>query len=164
VSNLIDWFLEVIPHLISWVVRIIPEAFIIILAGYAFSKRKLEVIPYIRSSIILATSTFIIGLLPATKVMQMVLSAIVAVVVIVLVNNLKPVKAIFSTLVCLALTISYELLNILLLQMVFGLDTYKIFNESGPLVKNISGLPSYILFASTVIIIYFKISKKEIRE
>lgn len=139
--------------------RLIPEALLIILAGHAFSRKKLDSRRYILSSIIHALATYVYRLLPISTVMPMVLSAITAIVLLVLINKVMPFKAILSTIACFILSILSEAVNMMVLQLFKDVDVKKVFINSGPLMRNIYGIPSLLLFAS-IILAYFFITKK----
>lgn len=149
-------------HWVDILFRLIPEGLIIILAGYAFSKKKFNFLRYILSSIIHALLTFGYRLLPVSTVMPMVLSAITAIILLISINKILPFKAIFSTLGCFVLSILFEALNMIILELVLKIDIRKVFINSGPIMRNVYGLPSIALFAS-VVLIYFFITKKRVK-
>lgn len=146
---------------IDFFLRLIPESLIIILAGYAVSKKKFNFKLYLLSGVIHALFTFGVRLLPISKFMQMVLSAIVAVILLVIINKIIPLKAILSTLICFILSILFEGVSIIFFELVLKIDYGKIFNTSNPIMKNVYGLPSFLLFASTIIIYFFIAKKRE---
>lgn len=146
--------------LIDFILRLIPEGFIIMLAGYAYANKQINPVRYIASSITQASLTYLFRLLPISNVMPMILSAVTAVVIHITVNKIVPFKAIISTLVCFVLTVVYETINMLVLNHAFGIDINKVFFESDSLTKNIYGLPSLALFALTIIICFFILRRK----
>jgi hypothetical protein len=149
---------------LSWIelfIRIIPEGLIIILAGYAFSKKTINIKLYLLSSIILALLTFGFRSLPISAGLPMVLSATCAVVLLVIINKIIIGKAILSTMICALLSIIAEGANVLLLGEVFNLDINKILVTSGPVVKTLYGLPSLVLFGLIVVTYYFIVMKRK---
>jgi len=144
---------------IDFLIRFIPEGLLIILAGYAVSKKRIDVKRYLLSSIIHALFTFGFRQLPISKVMPMVLSAILAVILLVIINKIIPFKAILSTLICFVLSILFEGINMIFLGLILKIDVNKVFISSGSLMRNVYGLPSLLLFALTIGI-YFGISRK----
>lgn len=145
---------------IDFLIRLIPEALIIILAGYAISKKNLNVKPYLLSAIILALLTFLFRILPISIIISMLLSAITAVILLIYINKIKTIHAILSIIICLILSALAEGANIIFLGNVFKLDTNKIFLESSTLLKNLYGLPSLLLFGIIILSYYFISSKK----
>lgn len=142
---------------ISWIdifLRLIPEGLIIILAGYAVSKKAINAKLYLVSAAILAFITFVFKVLPITPALPMILSAIAAVIILTFINKIKVVHAIISTTACLLLTVLTEGINIFALEKLFHIDTYQIFQHSTPLIRNLYGLPCLFLWAAIVIVYY----------
>ena len=147
---------------LSWLdfaLRHLPEGFIIILAGYAIAKKDINAKLYILSSVLLGVLNFAIKFLPISSVIHMVLSIVVAISILTMINRLKPLYAILSTIICFILTVMTEGINVFLLGQLFSLDMEKVFLEASPLVKNLYGLPSLLLFG-LIVLIYFLISRK----
>lgn len=143
--------------------RIIPESLIIILASYAFSRKQFNGKLYLLASIIHAVCTFLIKGLPIGKLMPMILSAVVAVIIIIMVNRIPPLNAIVSVLLCFVLSIVFEGVNMMFLQVFLKLDPQKVFEEADVLTRNIYGLPSFTVFAITILICFFVFRKKRRR-
>lgn len=143
------------------ILRLIPEALIIILAGYAIAKKTMNIKLYLISSIILALINFLFRALPISTIIPMVLSGIAAVMLLRFVNKIKVIHGILSTLLCYILLIVSEGLNIFLLGKLFGLDTNKIFLTSSPLEKNLYGLPSLLIFGLIIISYYLIFTRKK---
>ncbi len=152
---------------ITWIdifLRLIPEGLIIILAGYAVSKKAMNIKLYLISSVILAVTTFVLKILPISAALPMMLAAIAAVIILVFINKIKVVHAIIATLVCMILTLITEVVNIFLLEKLFNIDTNKIFQDATPLMRNLYGLPSLLLFAAIVIAYYFIARRKKVKK
>ena len=146
---------------LSWVdifLRLIPEALIIILAGYAVSKKTMNAKLYLLSSVIQAATTFLYKSLPVSAALPMILSAVTAVLLLVFINKIKVVHAIISTTACLLLSLLIEGLNLFVLEFLH-VDTAAVFKDATPFLKNLYGLPSLFLFAA-IVIVYFLISRK----
>lgn len=149
---------------LSWIdlfLRHIPEGLLLILAGYAVSRKKFNVKLYLLSSIIISICNFIFKSLPISTVLPMVLSGVVTVIILSLINKIKTVKAILSTIFCYILLIISEGINMILLSKVFGLDSSKIFLTSDPIMKNIYGLPSLLIFGLVIITYYITLCKRK---
>ena len=153
---------------LTWIdilLRLIPEGLIIILAGYAISKKSVNIKPYLLSSIIFALITFLVKILPVSTALPMILSAITAVLLLVFINKIKVIHAVISTIICLLLSVLFEGLNIFMLEKIFSIGTNEIYNNANPVFKQLVMLPSLLLFAAVVIIYYFimiKITKKNV--
>ena len=148
---------------LSWLdflLRHLPEGFIIILAGYAIAKKDINAKLYILSGVLLGVLNFAIKFLPISSIFHMVLSIIAAVAILISINRIKTLYAILSTIICFMITIITEAINMLILSKIFNLDTARIFQESTPLVKNLYGLPSLVLLG-LIIVIYYFINKKK---
>jgi|GEM_PF-6078519 len=146
---------------LDFILRLIPEGFLIMMAGYAVAKRKIAWKPYVVSSFLFAVITLLLKVLPISAVLPMLLSATTAVILLILINKIKAMHAILSTLVCFILSLLLEGLNVVVLGKVMGLDTELIFERSGALVKNLYSLPSLALFALLIILYYRFRTKKE---
>lgn len=149
---------------LSWIdffLRFIPEALIIILAGYAISKKDIDIKLWFISSIILSLLNLLFRSLPINTVLPMVLSSISAIIILNFINKIKTVKSILSTIICFVILILSEGINMILLEKVFGLNTKKIFLSSNILMKNLYGLPSLVIFALVVIVYYLLFTKRK---
>lgn len=143
---------------LSWIdifLRLIPEALIIILTGYALSEKKINTKSYILSSVILALVTFIFKILPISPALPMLLTAIFTVLILVFINKIKVVHAMISTVICYVSAILIEGLNIFAMESIFGIGTNIIFQDSTPLMRNLYGLPSLFLFTVINVSFYF---------
>lgn len=140
---------------IDFVFRLIPEGLIIILAGYAVSKKVFNIKLYLLSSIILAVITFVLKNLPISAVLPVLLAAIAAVLLLVFINKIKVVYAIMSTMASLVLSLLIEGLNMVALEKMFQVDTYGVYINATPLLRILYGSPSLLVFAAIVISYYF---------
>lgn len=142
---------------LSWIdffLRVIPEGFIIILAGYAVSKKAMNIKKYILASSILALAIFVYKILPISAALPLILSIITAIIILVFINKIKTAYAIISTIICFIVIIISEGINLFLLEL-FHINTNEILQNDSPFIKYLSGLPSLIILASIVIIYYF---------
>lgn len=148
---------------LSWidiVLRLIPEALIIILAGYAVSKTKLDYKRYLLSSLILALVTYVFKILPISALLPTILSAIAAIVILVFINKIKAIYVIISTIACLLLSIFIEAINLYTLKLLTNTDTSILFKTATPILRILYALPSLLVFAAIVLIYYIIILKK----
>lgn len=143
---------------LSWIdifLRLIPEGLIIILAGYAISKKKVNVKLWFLSGTVLALLNFTYRYLPISRVLPMILAGISATIILASINKIKANKAILSTLICFVILTLSEFANMILLDKIFQLDTKKIFLSSNVWMKNVYGLPSLIIYGGIVVSFYF---------
>lgn len=143
---------------LSWLdifLRLIPEGLIIILAGYALSKKNINTKRYLLSSIILAISIYAFKLLPISAALPMILSIITAIIVLIFVNKINTVHAIISSIICFMLLILTEAVNLFILEKLLNVDIKGIFQNGTPILKYLSGLPSLLVFAAIVLSYYF---------
>ena len=152
---------------LTWIdilIRLIPEGLIIMLAGYAISKKTVTIKPYLLSSILFALITFLVKMLPVSATLPIILSATAAVFLLVFINKIKVIHAVISTIVCLMLSALFEGLNIFALGKIFRIGTNEIFNAT-PVFKGLVMLPSLLMLAAVVITFYFimmKVAKKSV--
>lgn len=143
---------------ISWIdilLRLLPEALIIILAGHGLSGKKINIKLYLVSSVLLALVTYVFKILPITPALPMLLTTITTVLILVLINKVKVVHAVISTVVCYVVAIVTEGINIFALEKLLQVNPEEIFHGSNPLIRNLYGLPSLIVFALIMIGFYF---------
>ena len=143
---------------LSWidvVLRIIPEVMIIILAGYAVSKKEMNLKLYLFSSFLLALISFVFKTLPISAALPMILTVISAVIILVFINKIKIIHAIISAISCFILIILSEGVNLFVLEKILLINTNEIFQDATPFLKYLYGLPSLLLFAAIVTIYYF---------
>lgn len=148
---------------LSWIdifLRLIPEGLIIILAGYALSKKSIDIKRYLLSSLIVSLSIFVFKLMPISAALPMILSIITAIFVLIFINRIKTVHAIISSIICFILLILTEAINLFFLEKLLHIDVYNLFQHGTPFIKYLSGVPSLIIFAAIVLTYYF-ISKRK---
>lgn len=134
----------------EFIVRAIPEAFIYILACYTLSKNKINIKRYIISSILFATCMYFIRILPINYGVHTILNIITITVILITINKIDIIPSIKSsiiTFICLFIT---ELVNMLLLSLVFKEHLEVIMENT--ILKTISGLPSLAMFS--IIVLY----------
>lgn len=140
--------------------RLIPEGLIIILAGYALSKKSINTKRYLLSSLIVALSIFVFKLLPISAALPMILSILIAIITLIFIDKIKTVHAIISSVVCFILMMLTEAINLLVLETVFHVNTDEVFLNAEPLEKYLYGLPSMLVFAAIVLTYYFILKRK----
>lgn len=132
-------------------VRIIPESFLIILAGYALARKRIVWQWYLLAAVLHALITFGIKHINIADQYHMILSAIAAVILLVAINKIKAVHAILSTLLCFVLSVLAEFANMAILTFIFHLDVNQIFEQSDAISRTLYGLPSLAVFALAIL-------------
>lgn len=144
---------------LEFFIRLIPEAFLVIFAVYAFSKTNINVKKYFISSVIFSIMIFIIRLLPIHYGVHTILGIIVLIALIVNINKIDIIKSIQAVIISIIVQFICEGVNVFIIQNIFKMDINYVFNE--PLLKILYGIPSLIIFACIIIIYYIKVSKRK---
>lgn len=147
--------LEVRP--IEFLLRSLPEGFIVVLAIYIFSKVDINKKKYLSTSVVFSIITFTVRLLPINYGVHMVLSVLFLLFIIVSYNKIEAVSAIKSIIFIYLIQFISEAINVLILNfMNFDLDT----QFKNPIYKSIIGIPSLIITGVIILIIYIFNNKK----
>lgn len=156
--------LEVRP--IEFLLRSLPEGFIVVLAIYIFSKVDINKKKYLSTSVVFSIITFTVRLLPINYGVHMVLSVLFLLFIIVSYNKIDAVSAIKSIIFIYLIQFISEAINVLILNfMNVDLDTqfknpiYKSIFKN-PIYKSIIGIPSLIITGVIILIIYIFNNKK----
>jgi hypothetical protein len=142
----------------EFIFRTLPEAFLFILAGYSFSKTKINVIRYIISSILYAVAIYFIRFLPINYGIHTILGIICMNILICYVNKIDIILAIKSSIVATIVLFLLEGLNMLILNFLFKEQLEMIMYNSK--LKTLFGLPSLIFYAVVVINYYIYLRKR----
>lgn len=140
-------------------VRGILEGFLFILAVHAFSRTKIDKIPYIISSLIFIAFTYIIRLLNINFGVHTVLNLIVIIGLCVFINRLLLFSVVKGAMLSVLIMFAIEGVNIALLQLVYKDDLVLIIAD--PYKKTLAGMPGIILFGITVIFLYYIMAYKK---
>ena len=147
--------LEVRP--IEFLLRSLPEGFIVVLAIYIFSKLDINKKKYLSTSVVFSIITFTVRLLPINYGVHMVLSVLFLLFIIVSYNKIDAVSAIKSIIFIYLIQFISEAINVLILNfMNVDLDT----QFKNPIYKSIIGIPSLIITGVIILIIYIFNNKK----
>lgn len=142
--------------------RAIPESFALIFGMYIFSNIKIKLSNYIISSLILASSTYLVRFLPITYGMNTIISIIVLVGLAIYINNDNLLKAVRGGIISIIILFICEGINMFILQNIYGDGLIYIFKN--PPVKIICGLPSLIIFITTLIVVKIIMNKRKAKE
>lgn len=148
----------VILTVFEFVARLIPEAFVIILAMIALSNVKLNGKRYIISSLLLAVCEYCIRMLPINYGVPTILDIFIMIIIMRSINKADVILSIRSSLIITIALFICEGINVLLLSLIFK-DTLKGMMEN-TILKTIYGFPSLILFTIITITYYLLNSRK----
>ena len=116
--------------LIEFILRTIPESFLIIWAIYLLSYKRINQKRYIASSVFIAISTYLVRMLPINYGVHTVINIIICILIVVLINKISISKA-MSSVLKVVITISIcEWVNTVVLDKIMKLDFQVVFNKS----------------------------------
>jgi branched-subunit amino acid transport protein AzlD len=146
------------PEPIEFLLRGLPEGFLLILGIYVFSREKINKSNYFISSIVASIVIFFIRELPISYGVHTIIIIILLILLSVFYNNIDSYRAVRSAITILILQYLSEALNLLFLKMI-GLDLNIIFEN--PIMKNVAGIPSVIINGIVIYLFYKKFGKKD---
>jgi len=135
----------------AFFIRLLPESFLFILAGYGFIKKKVEVKEYLISGILFAVIGYLIKMLPLSLLIPQILTLLTCVVLLIIINKIDSIYAIISSVSIMITIIILEGINMAFINL-FLKDSYK---DSSPLFQMILGIPSLVILAVIIISFYF---------
>jgi len=148
--------------LLELFLRGVPEAFIFILAAYAFSKKFVNIKKYLISSILFVVMVYSIRFLPIHYGIHAMLNLFIFIVITVNINKIDLIKSMRAGIIAIILEFLCEGVNVLMIQYIFKVDINYVFKE--PVLKVLYGIPSMVIFAICVIIYYIILLKgKELK-
>ncbi len=143
---------------IEFILRAIPESFLVIFAIYVFSKTEIDKTKYLVTSGIFSVIIYITRLLPINYGVHMILSVLFLLFIIVSYNKIDVINGIKSIIFTYLVQLVSEAINVFILNhMGFDLDTLFI----NPIYKTILGLPSLIITAIIISVFYIMNKKKK---
>lgn len=146
--------LEVKP--IEFILRGIPEGFLVIFAIYIFSETKINKKKYLVTSVVFSLTTYITRMLPINYGVHMILSVLFLLFIVVYYNKIDVVSAIKSIIFIYLIQFVSEAINVSMLNFM-NIDLNIEFEN--PVYKSIIGIPSLIITGVIILIIYI-INKK----
>ena len=144
---------------IEFILRGLPEGFLIIFAIYIISKTEIDKKKYLVTSIVFSLITYIARMLPISYGVHMILSVLSLLIMMIFYNKIDGIKGIKSIIIVYFIQLVSELINVLILN-IMSIDLEALSKD--PIYKNILGFPSLIITAVIILIIY-RINKKERR-
>ena len=145
--------------LIELIGRTIPEGLLFVWAFYTLSQTKIQLNRYFLSVLIMVILSQGSKLLPIHSEVHTLLILVGLIITNVLINKINTIKSILVTLSTTIIEFICEIINLLLIQYLFKVDTEYIFSNSK--LKVLYGLPSLILFVFFIILIKLLINKRK---
>ena len=128
---------------IEFLLRTIPEGFLIILAIYVFSNTTIDRNDYITTSLISTCMIFGVRVLPVNYGVHTIISIGLVIILSVLKNKINTIKVIKSALIYIIFQFIAEGINMFIIERVLKEDMNAIFAD--PFKKSIYGIPSLII-------------------
>lgn len=138
----------------EFIVRLIPEAFLIILAIFALSNTKLNVKRYIISSLLLGICEYGIRMLPINYGVPTILDIFIMIILMWSINKADVIGTIKSSLITTIVLFICEGLNVFVLSIIFKDRLEQTMLNTT--LKTIYGFPSLICFTMITIIYYLR--------
>lgn len=138
--------------LIEFILRTIPESFLIIWAIYLFAYKRIDPKRYITSSIFIAITTYLIRMLPINYGIHTIINIVNLILITVSINKISIMKAISAVLKIMITLSICEWINIIVLDKVMKIDLQMIFSE--PIKKMVYSTPSLVMFGVIILLFY----------
>ena len=147
---------------IEYILRGLPESFLVIFAIYIFSQTKINKRKYLVTSIMFSLVTYGVRMLPINYGVHMVLSLLFLLFIIVSYNEIDVVNAIKSIIFIYLIQFVSEAINVVILNFM-NIDLEIQFKN--PIYKSIIGIPSLMITGIIILIIYiFNKKRKKIKK
>ncbi|MBM7871358.1 branched-subunit amino acid transport protein AzlD [Clostridium pascui] len=143
----------------EFLVRGLPEAFLFIIAAYAFSKKVINIRKYIISSILYGIMTYLVRFLPIHYGVHTIINVFALIIITVNINKIDLISSIRSAVTTIILQFICEGINVLIIQYIFNTDINYVFSD--PVLKTLYGIPSIIVFACVAIIYYIRLLRRK---
>lgn len=141
--------------IIEFILRLLPEAFLLMLAMQIFSGIQTSRKKYVASSVFLAVVVFLIRMLPINFGVHTFILLAVYIALARYYLEIGIQRSILSALIAIILLSACDLANVFLLINVGGLSMETILEE-GSITRILFGLPSLVLFGS-ILFIYMRL-------
>ena len=146
------------PEPIEFLLRAIPEGFLLILGVYVFSKKQIDRNQYLISSIVSSVVFFFIRKLPINNGVNTIIIIIYLILLSVFYNKIDLYRAVRSVISIFIVQFASEAINLVGLKLILNLNLDIIFVD--PIMRNIAGIPSVVITA-IITYIFYKIFKKK---
>jgi c-di-AMP phosphodiesterase-like protein len=142
-------------------IRGILEGFFVFLLVCAICKCKIQLKPYILSSLLYVALTYTIRMLPINFGVHSILVLMAIVLLAVLINKASVLSAIKAALITFLLLFALEAANVYTLQQIYGEVFVDVMND--PVSKSLTSLPSVLMLGIIGAAWYCKSVKKCIK-
>ena len=137
---------------LEFLLRGIPEAFLLILSSYIFSKKKINAMEFLLFGSILAIIAYIVRFLPIHYGVHTVLNVFAFLVICILGLKNNYLTAMKNTIFIFISQSLCEAINILLVKKIFNINMGTLFQDS--YIKLLYGIPSTVMLCLMVIFSY----------
>lgn len=137
---------------LEFLLRGIPEAFLLILSSYIFSKKKINAMEFLLFGSILAIIAYIVRFLPIHYGVHTVLNVFTFLVICILGLKNNYLTAMKNTIFIFISQSLCEAINILLVKKIFNINMGTLFQDS--YIKLLYGIPSTVMLCLMVIFSY----------
>lgn len=144
--------------LFEYVLRSIPESFLIVFIIGLICRNRIVTKNYILSSVILSIFQFIIRLLPINYGVHTLLGVFATIIIMVKINNTDITKTIRGTLIATLILFSCEWVNMMMLYIRFGDDLYDLMTNR--FIKIALGMPSIFVFGIIAYLFRYRLIKR----
>lgn len=150
--------------IIQFLIIGIPQGFLLVGWVFVFTKVKFQIHKYILLSAVFTVATYLIRFLPiavGVNTMLSLLALVLAFQAIYRFNLQVTIKLIVSVISGILVITVAELLNGVLLNILFGqVKAHELTNSGSQVIKSLCFVPSNVLFAMALLILYMALSKK----
>lgn len=137
---------------VQLIVKGIPESLFLMIGLYMFSKTTINKNKYILASVIYMLTTYFIRQLPISFGIHTILTICSAILLAHLICNIEITGCIKSVLIIYLIIIISELINILILQLIFGARVDTLLADQ--MTKTILGIPSTLMLGLSLFVYY----------
>ncbi|AVK47215.1 hypothetical protein AXY43_03810 [Clostridium sp. MF28] len=139
--------------------RLIPESFILIWGIHIFSRKTIDMFKYILSSLILAILCFIIRCLPIYYGVNTDICIMLTIIIVMFIIDIPLIKNLLGTFLLYFMLSLSETMNMLLLN---SLNVSTDISVLQPITRCIYGIPSLIIFITSIIILKCVLKNKKV--
>ncbi len=144
------------------ILRTVPEGIILILAGYVFSKMKIDKNKILVSGIILGITTYLVRFLPVDFGVHTIIIIVANIILLVNINKINLFNAISSALLSMFTLVICDLANFYFIENILKISFDSL--TSSILIKTLWGLPSLILYLVIIALMFYKNNNIKVRE
>ena len=130
----------------EFLLRLIPEAFVLMFALFMLCNIKVVMNRYVVSSILLGVFEYIIRFLPINYGVNTILGIFIMIIIMYKINNSDMIASVKASLIITIVLFICEWVNVLLLNIVLREKLEIIMNNS--VLKTIAGIPSLLCLAT----------------